>query len=90
MGEKATRIWEFWKSIVLNNDKFPAFSLALKLIVLIQVSSCAAERVFSQLKTVVERIGTSMHEDALEVRMFALCNGDLTELWMDAFEGLFD
>ena len=62
LGEKATRIWEFWKSIVVRDDQFPAFSVALRLTVLIQVSSCAVERVFSQLKCVVERVGGATHE----------------------------
>jgi hypothetical protein len=83
-GEKATRIWEFWRQIVADDFKFPSFSLALRLIGLIQVSSCDVERVFSQLKCVVERIGTTMKEDVLEIRMFAMCNGDLSELLLNA------
>lgn len=84
---KATRICEFWKSIVVNDEKFPALSLRLKLIVLIQLSSCAVERVFCSEMCSVERVGGTTHEDALEVRMFAMCNKDLTKLWMEAFEG---
>lgn len=84
-GEKATRIWEFWKPIVKDNSDFPCFSLALRLIVLIQVSSCSVERVFSQMKLVVETCGP-IYEDNLEVRMFSRCNGDLTPLWMKAYE----
>ena len=61
LGEKATRIWEFWKSIVVRDDQFPAFSVALRLIVLIQVSSCAVERVFSQLAEMCS--GGATHED---------------------------
>ena len=49
-GEKAKRIWEWWKPIVVDDSNFPFFSLALRLIALIQVSSCAVERVFSQMK----------------------------------------
>ncbi|GFH56758.1 hypothetical protein CTEN210_13234 [Chaetoceros tenuissimus] len=64
-GEKATRIWEFWKPIVKDDSDFPCFSLALRLIVLIQVSSCSVERVFSQMKLVVETCGP-VYEDTLE------------------------
>lgn len=83
-GEKATRIWEWWKPIVVDSTSFPAFGKALRLIALIQVSSCAVERVFSQLKLIVETCG-NMFEDTLEVRMFARCNGNLDELWTKAF-----
>jgi hypothetical protein len=68
---------QFWKQIIINKEKFPSFSLALRLVALIQVSSCDVERVFSQLKNVVESTGTNMYEDMLEVRMFARCNGDM-------------
>ena len=80
-GEKATRIWEFWKPIVKDDSDFPCFSLALRLIVLIQVSSCSVERVFSQMKLVVETCGP-VYNDTLEVRMFARCNGNLLPLWI--------
>ena len=51
-GEKAKRIWEWWKDIVVDNKEFPCFSTALRLL-WVQVSSCAVERgVFSQLKLI--------------------------------------
>ena len=84
-GEKAKRIWEWWKPIVIDDSNFSFFSLALRLIALIQVSSCAVERVFSQMKCVIDVCG-NVYEDTLEVRMFARCNGNLTPLWMQAYE----
>jgi hypothetical protein len=51
-GEKAKRIWEWWKDIVVDNKEFSCFSTALRLL-WVQVSSCAVERgVFSQLKLI--------------------------------------
>ena len=51
-GEKARRIWHYWKPIVsvkTSKDDYPYFRKALCLVALVQVSSCAVERVFSQL-----------------------------------------
>ena len=85
-GEKATRIWEWWKPVVVSGEKFPCFSLALRLIGLLQVSSCAVERVFSQMKCVIDVCG-HVHEDLLEVRMNSRCNGDLDPVWTQACAG---
>lgn len=63
---------------------FPAFGKAVRLIALLQVSSCAVERVFSQLQLIKEVCG-SMIDDCLEVRLFARCNGDLDGIWTKAF-----
>ena len=75
-GELATRIWEWWRPIIVDGGKFPYFSKALRLIGLIQVSSCAVERVFSALQRIRELCGDQMLEDMLEVRMHARINGN--------------
>jgi len=80
-GEKADRIWRWWRPIVATGSisrNFPCYHLALRLVGLVQVSSCAVERVFSQLKYIRDRCGDNIYEDMLEIRMFAQCNGDLT------------
>ena len=46
---------------------------------LTQVSSCAIERVFSQLKLIRDVCGDNMLEDMLEIRMFERNNGDIEE-----------
>ena len=56
----------------------------MKLIALIQISSCAVERVFSQMTKVIKAVG-NVYEDTLEVRMFARCNGELGDLWSKAY-----
>lgn len=87
LGEVATRIWEWWRPIVAEGNKeFPAFKFALKRIALLQVSSCDVERVFSQLKLVRDRCNDNLLEDMLEVRLFALCNGNLKSLLIKAWE----
>ena len=49
-------------------------------VVLTQISSCAVERVFSQLKLIVESCGENLMEDMLEIRMLLRNNGDLKTL----------
>ncbi len=72
-GERACRIWEWWKTI--TESELPCFKMAVRIVAICQVSSCAVERVFSQLKLIDDACG-SMHEDMLEVRMFCQTNGE--------------
>ena len=44
-GECAQRIWHWWKPRV---KKLPYHALAIRLIVLAQLTSCSVERVFSK------------------------------------------
>ena len=76
-GEYSERIWQWWKA---RRDDFPLHALALRLVVLAQLSSCSVERVFSKLKIIRERCGENTFDDMCEVRLFLQCNGDLTEL----------
>ncbi len=69
--ERARRIWEWWK---LRWDTLPAWKKALRLVVLVQPSSAAAERVFSQLKHIVDACGESMLAETLLYRMLRRCN----------------
>ena len=76
-GEYACRIWEWWSPRVKD---FPVFAVALRLVVLTQLSSCSVERVFSRLSVIEDVCGGGMLEDALEMRLFLQCNGDLNEI----------
>ena len=76
-AEYSSRIWEWWKSRV---GKFPYHSLALRLIVLTQTSSCSVERVFSRLKLIREICGEKLREDITLFRILLQRNGDLGEL----------
>ena len=60
--------------------------LILKTKGMLQVSSCDVERVFSQLKLVRDRCNDNLLEYKLEVRLFALCNGNLKSLLIKAWE----
>ena len=72
-GERACRIWEWWKTI--DESELPCFKFAVRIVAICQVSSCAVERVFSQLKMINDACGI-MYEDMLEVRMFCRTNGE--------------
>ena len=55
-------------------DTFPAWKGALRLVVLVQPSSATAERVFSQLKLIVDACGESMLAETVLYRMLRRCN----------------
>ena len=54
--------------------------MALRLIVLAQLSSCSVERVFSKLEKIHQVTGDNLKEDMCEVRLLLQCNGDLDEM----------
>jgi hypothetical protein len=77
-GEYAQRIWQWWKPM---RKKFPIHGVAIRLIVLAQLSSCSVERVFSRLDKVREVTGDNLKEDIMEVRLMLQCNGDLDDMY---------
>ena len=77
-GEYAQRIWQWWKP---RKDKYPYHGLAIRLVVLLQLSSCSVERVFSKLEAIRVRTSCNLKEDMTEVRLLLQCNGELDELY---------
>ena len=73
-AERARRIWEWWRVKAM----LPAFNYwhtAARLVVLIQTSSAPIERVFSQMRQILETIGTSASlAETLRYRLFRRCN----------------
>jgi hypothetical protein len=55
--------------------------MAIRLVVLTQLSSCSVERVFSQLELIRKRCGENLFEDMTELRLLLQCNGNLDELY---------
>ena len=55
---------------------FTFLAKALRIVVLAQPSSASVERVFSQLKMIVDACGERMLEETLETRMFYRCADD--------------
>ena len=66
--EKARRIWEWWRA---KCPKLTYFFLAARLIALVPISSAAVERVFSQVKHILETVGDNVLEESLESRVMA-------------------
>ena len=56
-AEKARRFWLRWVEWCYPTQRFPHFATAVRLVVLVQPSSAAIERCFSQLKLIVEETG---------------------------------
>ena len=65
------RVWEWWHA---KSPKLPYFFLAARLIALIPISSAAAERVFSQVKYIVDAVGERGIEETLECRIMERVN----------------
>ena len=55
-SERARRIWIWWRSRLQAKSILPTFRNAIRLVVLVQPSSAAAERAFSQLKLILDVI----------------------------------
>ena len=79
-GEYAQKIWAWWKP---RKDKFPYHGLAVRLLVLAQLSSCSVERVFSILEQTRRAAGDHLKEDMMELRLLLQVNGELDEMYND-------
>ena len=73
-GEKARRIWEWWRARLVKNDVFTFFKLAIRLVVLVQASSAAVERANSRLKRIFDVLGENAPTDLIEYRLFRALN----------------
>ena len=80
-GEKGRRIWEWWRSRLLDEIcPFVYFKEAVRLVVLVQTSSASIERVFSEVKRILASVGESILEDNLELRLLRRCCKKLEEM----------
>ena len=62
-GEKAHRIFEWWKLRIHDVKCFTHYKLALRLVVLTQTSSAYVERVFSQWQNIVDICGSQQKKE---------------------------
>ena len=72
--ETARRTWEWWGVSVWKVSVFTYWPLALRFVALVQTPSARIERVFLQLKFILEIIGYSASEKTVEARLFTLVN----------------
>jgi hypothetical protein len=79
-GKRARRIWGWWITwFNTNNTIFVKSSLAHPLVVLVQASSVASERVFSQLQYIRSVCGDKLLEEVLNLRTLIRCNAGLLD-----------
>ena len=72
--EKARRIWEWWRHRV--KPPLPSFifwATAVRLVALVQPSSAAVERLFSELKLILEQVGRGLTK-TIQGRLMARYN----------------
>ena len=73
-GEKARRIWEWWRARIRKSDELVFFKIAVRLVVLVQASSAAVERANSQLKRIFDVVGVNAPAETIEYRFFRAMN----------------
>lgn len=69
--EQSRRVWEWWRVMA---PKLPRFFTAARLVALVPLSSASVERVFSQVKMIVDQVGDSVLEETLEARVMERVN----------------
>ena len=69
--EQPRRVWEWWR---VMGKKFRYFFTAARLVAIVPLSSASVERVFSQVKYIIETTGESVLEESLEARVMERVN----------------
>jgi hypothetical protein len=69
--EVARHVWEWWR---LHRAKHFYLQTAVRLIMLVQVSSCSVERVFSRLRLILMNTQTNVNHDAVLLHIFSSVN----------------
>ena len=70
-AEVARRVWQWWR---IQRVCFPNLGSIVCLIVLVQVSIAPVERLFSQLKLILEEIQCHSKEDLIFARLYERVN----------------
>lgn len=88
IGERARRVYDWWRTAMTErkDSSIPRFYEAVKLIAVTQVSSAAAERVFSQLFFIRRAVGDKTLQDMMELRTFIRCNNGFSDDFNDSSE----
>lgn len=69
--EKSRRVWEWWRA---KHVQLEFFSIAARLVALVQISTSSVERIFSIVKRVIEMTGCNALEDNIETRLMEIFN----------------
>ena len=73
-AEKGRRLWLWWRIRAYECKEFRNFSVVVRLVALIQPSSAAMGRVFSQPILICTQCGVCVLESTLESRCMERCN----------------
>ena len=83
-AETSRRIWEWWRLQILGRNEATSAGgsayflqyvpLAVRMVVLVQPSSASVERIFSQLKFILDTVTREPLRDQLEYRLFRRVN----------------
>ena len=69
--EQSRRVWEWWR---MKSDNLLYFFTAARLVAIVPLSSASVERVFSQVKLIIEACGVNLMEETLELRVMERVN----------------
>lgn len=69
--EQSRRVWEWWR---VKGSKLHYFFSAARLVAIVPLSSASVERVFSQVKFIIETVGENVLEETLEARVMERVN----------------
>ena len=69
--ETACRVSKWWQA---NHHKFSFFQTAARLVALVPVTSASVERVFSQVKLIVETVWENALPETIETRLMERVN----------------
>ena len=69
--KEASMEYSWWRA---KRAKFAYFYTAARLVAIVPISSAAVERVFSQVKFIIESVGESVLEETLETRVMERIN----------------
>ena len=71
--EQARRVWKWWR-VNHGHSDIHFFSIAARIVALVQVSSASVECIFSQLELICEITGDNPLEETLICRVLQRCN----------------
>lgn len=69
--KQSRRVWEWWR---IKGIKSHYFFSAARLVAIVPLSSASVERVFSQVKFIIETVGINVLEETLETRVMERVN----------------
>jgi hypothetical protein len=76
--EVACWIWEWWR---IHCEKLHHMKEVVRLVVIVQVSSAAVERVFSRLRLMLDTTQEGALHDAITIHLSEAVNSERHDIW---------